>query len=411
MQKFQLSNNVSKKSNIRVSIIVPAYNVQNYINECMESLIAQTLKEIEIIVINDGSVDGTGSIISSYAAKDNRIKIINQNNQGLSAARNKGLLYAQGEYILFVDSDDYLEKNCVEILYQNAFHQMDIVLYGANIFTDIPNSNIYFQEKKNGIWDRTTKLNENICGIDMFCLMHKENKFVSSVVIQLFKRDFLKERDIRFTEGYIHEDFAFCFHAMIYAQNVRCIPNKLYNRRIRDDSTVTSMISVQNFKGRFKAYIDILDIISDIEIEEDKREYFESYIDLLLDNARRLFWNFSESERLKIYFKNDFRVQKIYESIFFHFDSYIPDKNGHAIWIFGAGKIGKRLIADKEGKKIIGIIDNYQVGYIDNIKIYAFSEFLKVYHGELVVIASSYFTEMRKQLIANGIFQIKIYQK
>ena len=104
----------------KVSIIVPAYNAENYIEKCILSLTKQTLKEIEIIVVNDGSIDNTSSILSAIANKDSRIKIINQENKKQGAARNRGLEIAQGEYIIFVDSDDEIELNYCEELYNTA---------------------------------------------------------------------------------------------------------------------------------------------------------------------------------------------------------------------------------------------------------------------------------------------------
>lgn len=326
MQNYQLSNNKKEVKHIKVSIIVPAYNVENYIEECLNSLVKQTLYEIEIIVVNDGSTDETGKIISFYASMDDRIVVINQSNSGLSVARNQGLLTAQGEYVLFVDSDDYLENNCVETLYRKTSQKTDIVLYGANIFTDLPDNDIYLQEKKNKIWERTTRLNENISGIDLFCAMLDERKFVSSVVIQLYKNSFLRKNKIRFADGYIHEDFAFSFQALVYAKNVICIADKLYNRRIRCDSTVTTYISYKNFKGRFKAYLDVLDVMSKLKIEEEKRKYYDMYADLLLDNVHAILKKCPYTERIKICFETDLRTQKLYEAMFMkdEIDNYVP---------------------------------------------------------------------------------------
>ena len=103
--------------NNKVSIIVPAYNVEKYIAECLESLINQTYKNIEIIVVNDGSKDNTLDIINYYARIDNRIKVINQENQGVSAARNIALKNVSSDFVMFVDSDDYIHSQMVQKLY------------------------------------------------------------------------------------------------------------------------------------------------------------------------------------------------------------------------------------------------------------------------------------------------------
>nr|WP_288248025.1 glycosyltransferase [uncultured Romboutsia sp.] len=106
--------------NPKVSIIVPIYNSEKYMSKCIESILNQTLSEIEIILVNDGSTDNSRKIIENYAKKDNRIKVIHQQNSGPSVARNKGIRIAKGKYIGFVDSDDYIEPNMYEELYNNA---------------------------------------------------------------------------------------------------------------------------------------------------------------------------------------------------------------------------------------------------------------------------------------------------
>ena len=102
-----------------LSIIVPAFNIENYISRCLENLINQKYKNIEIIVVNDGSKDKTGKIIDSYVQKDSRIKVIHKKNGGLSDARNAGINIAKGKYISFVDGDDYIANDMIEFLYTN----------------------------------------------------------------------------------------------------------------------------------------------------------------------------------------------------------------------------------------------------------------------------------------------------
>lgn len=114
----------------KVSIIIPVYNVEKYIRQCLESVINQTYKNIEIIVINDGTKDGSMKIVEEYL-EDKRIKIINKNNGGLSSARNKGIEEATGEYIYFLDSDDWIEKDTIEVLVKNS---KDVDIIEANFF-------------------------------------------------------------------------------------------------------------------------------------------------------------------------------------------------------------------------------------------------------------------------------------
>ena len=102
----------------KISIIIPVYNVEKYLSRCLESVINQSYKNIEIIIVNDGSTDNSFDICNKYKKKDKRVILIDQNNQGLSGARNTGLKHATGEYICFIDSDDYVEKDYVEYLYK-----------------------------------------------------------------------------------------------------------------------------------------------------------------------------------------------------------------------------------------------------------------------------------------------------
>ena len=115
----------------KISIIVPVYNVEKYLKECLDSLINQTLEDIEIICINDGSTDNSLAILEEYQKKDSRIKVFSQRNQGVSAARNLGIEKATGEYLTFLDSDDRLELNTCEILYKETIAKnSDFLFFG-----------------------------------------------------------------------------------------------------------------------------------------------------------------------------------------------------------------------------------------------------------------------------------------
>ena len=123
----------------KISIIIPIFNVENYLAKCLDSIINQTLMDIEIICVNDGSNDNSVDILNTYAQRDKRITIINKANGGLSSARNAGIRVANGEYICFLDSDDYFEFNACERLYIEILEgHADIIVFGANIFPQNP---------------------------------------------------------------------------------------------------------------------------------------------------------------------------------------------------------------------------------------------------------------------------------
>ena len=132
----------SKKhiENPKISVIIPVYNVEKYLRECLNSVINQTMEDIEIICVNDGSTDGSLDILKEYANNDNRLKIVDKKNTGLGPSRNVGLDYISGEYVMFLDSDDMLRNNACEIAYEKIKESnSDILSFGWHVFTDTDN--------------------------------------------------------------------------------------------------------------------------------------------------------------------------------------------------------------------------------------------------------------------------------
>ncbi len=182
---------------IKVSIIVPVYNVEKYLRECLDSLIGQTLKDIEIITINDGSPDNSLQILEEYATKDPRVKIINQENAGLSAARNRGLSEASGEYVAFIDSDDWVDADFCERLYNAAQKdEADIAAGGVVLYKNPQKSKKHISYQKNcvykGIKEKYYKL--------LFGAAH------CYVCNKIYRREALIKSGIVFPEGKVYED-------------------------------------------------------------------------------------------------------------------------------------------------------------------------------------------------------------
>ncbi|WP_063659999.1 glycosyltransferase family 2 protein [Aliivibrio fischeri] len=158
---------------IKVSIIIPAYNVDKYIERCVRSAIEQTLNEIEIIIVNDGSTDTTKKIIERLAKKDERIKVINKSNGGLSSARNVGIQVARGEYIQHLDGDDWIEKNACESIYKYAIdNKLDLVV--TDIIYDDDEGNIkYVKELDSGIYLSDSFFKYTLIGLSSVCCWNK----------------------------------------------------------------------------------------------------------------------------------------------------------------------------------------------------------------------------------------------
>lgn len=155
-------------NNVKISVIVPVYNTEKYLRRCLDSIVNQSFKDIEIIVVNDCSSDNSLNIIREYMEQDNRIILINkEKNEGLSAARNSGIKLAKGEYIQHIDSDDWIEQNYFKEVYQCAIeNNADIVI--SDFYKDFDNGNIFYMEDQNIIITKNITLIENVCFLKGF---------------------------------------------------------------------------------------------------------------------------------------------------------------------------------------------------------------------------------------------------
>ena len=217
---------------MRFSIIIPVYNVESYLRDCLDSVLHQTFADWEAICVNDGSTDRSGEILEEYASRDQRFKVIAQPNGGLSSARNTGMTKAQGDYLVFVDSDDWLESNALETV-AKALDGEDLLCFSGRR---------YFEETK--AFNAADQLEEKVyeTGMEYYnenALLHRDFAFVC-VVLRAYKRSFLIGNGLRFKEGIYHEDNLFTPIACYYAQGVKVIGDCLYDYRVRSESITTT---------------------------------------------------------------------------------------------------------------------------------------------------------------------------
>ncbi len=215
-----------------VSVIIPVYNVEKYLPQCLDSVINQTFTDIEIICVNDGSTDESAEILQKYAAKDSRIKVITQENKGLSATRNIGLAHATADYISFIDSDDFISSVFLENLYQ-AICTTNSDIAGCN-FAKIEN-------KENLPILYNPEVRKFAPAIDV--LLDKKNFIHFNVWNKLYKREAIK--DIRFIEGIYYEDWVFntCVFAQI--ESFAWIDSPFYGYRISNESIMRSSYNLK----------------------------------------------------------------------------------------------------------------------------------------------------------------------
>lgn len=233
---------------IKVSIIIPVYNTEKYVQATIESILQQTLKEIELIIINDGSIDSSLSILEKLVQQDSRISIYTQRNRGLSVSRNEGLKHVQGEFIYFMDSDDLLSPDTLEQCYQKCVsNNLDFVFFDADILnednslTSIPN------------YKRDKFANENTVykGNEILNILMNNWVYSSSVCLNLIRTTYLKQTDNYFYPGIIHEDQLFTCLLYIQAERIMYISKAFFKRRIRTDSIMTRKFSWKNINGYF----------------------------------------------------------------------------------------------------------------------------------------------------------------
>ncbi|EOO15546.1 glycosyltransferase family 2 protein [Bacillus cereus] len=209
--------------NPKISIIVPVYKVEQYIHKCIDSILMQTFEDFELILVDDGSPDTCGEICDRYADKDIRIKVIHKENGGVSSARNAGLEIAKGDYIGFVDSDDWIEPDMYELLYgMCAEHRCDVAICSSQIYYS--NKIVISSNHPFIIHDRNTAMKTML-----------EGKLYDEVVwTKLFKRNLLE--DIKFPVGMSYEDTAFTYKVIHKCKKVCFIGEPKYHYIKRDNS-------------------------------------------------------------------------------------------------------------------------------------------------------------------------------
>lgn len=219
---------------IKVSVVVPVYNVEKYIERCLESVVQQELEEIEIIVVNDGTKDKSMEKIERFLG-DPRIKVINKINEGISTARNMGIDTAAGEYIAFVDSDDFVHPAMLKEMYENA-EGAEVVICGVVEVDDITGERKNRRMKKEVISQSKGSYFWRYAGVEVW------NK--------IYRREFLKKHHLRFRKGMIYEDVPFNFQALYFSNRVKYINSSLYYYRINRSG---SYLNTQDSSRRLEA--------------------------------------------------------------------------------------------------------------------------------------------------------------
>lgn len=248
----------------KISVIVPIYNTEKYLSQCLDSLLNQTLKDIEIICVNDGSTDNSEKIVQEYTKKDKRVRYIFQKNQGRSVARNTGLDAVKSSYLMFCDSDDWYDATMCEKMYDAITkNDVDFVCCGIKMEYDIPNptskksDESYYRIKYTGVVSVHDEMIDRIDG---------------SSCNKIMKKEVLDKYNIRYPQGLDYEDFCLFFQLLSVSKKIYFLPAYLYHYRRHSDS-----IMVSTFAGSIKAidHLKIMEVIYHFLMEHNLFEKWE----------------------------------------------------------------------------------------------------------------------------------------
>ena len=246
-----------------VSVVTPVYNSALYLQDSIESIVHQTLEEIEIICVNDGSTDDSPAILEACAGKDPRIRILHQANRGLSEARNAGAKLAKGKYLFFFDSDDLLEKDALSAVCGRMEAQaLDLCCFNAAAFGEEETTAVRAAYLNDTYFRRV--LSEQVCtGAELLTRHLEERIYNSPVMTYMLNRQFFTEHELWFYPGILHEDEPWTFRALLSAGRAGCVSRILYHYRIRPNSIMTSEESFAHCYGCFKGSQLIADCIAE----------------------------------------------------------------------------------------------------------------------------------------------------
>ncbi len=235
-----------------VSIIIPVYNSQETIKQCIDSLLSQTFNDLEIICVNDGSTDKSQKIIEEYMRKDSRVKLITQNHSGIALARNKGRYLSRGEYIIFMNSNDYAKPEMIDLLYKNAKeHESDIVLFSYTSLN--PLTMEFFDEEYPYIELSEDYDNRAFSPQETYDFMFK---IAPDIFNKMFKRDLLEKNNITFIKALNYECYLFFIQAYLSARNISLLRKPLVVHRKSD-------------KKNYKEDLKKLDLFKIFNLEKD----------------------------------------------------------------------------------------------------------------------------------------------
>ncbi len=335
----------------KVSVVIPVYKVEKYLPACLDSVLSQSLQDIEVICIDDASPDRCPEMLDEYAARDARIRVLHlPENHQQGYGRNRGTEMARGKYVYFLDSDDMITPEALEGLYKVAeIDNLDCIYFNSQVIFDnkkVEMQNITYFCGRQGKYE-----NKVYSGRELFELFMEQHDWNCYVQRTFWRREFLLENAVFSLEHIEHEDEFFTFKGALLAKRVRYIPKDYFIRRYRDDSVMTRPPHPKDFHGYFVTYCSMIDFVEETGYSGKGAntrimhmyERMERFYLLFSKEDNPYKW-FQDKEQLQAYryysYAKRFR-EMYYKSLVTRLS--VPISSDNRIWIYGAGIVGKRV--------------------------------------------------------------------
>lgn len=387
-----------------ISIIIPVYNVEEYVMECLDSVLKQQFDSYEVICVDDASTDGSAAIVDEYAKNNEKITLLHHTeNLGLSAARNTGIQNAKGKYLLFVDSDDVIMPNTLEELYRTA----------EKNHTDI----VYFNYKKIYESDRVLPQEERkwrdyqgiYSGLDFFSESVRNREVKVEAWRQFLRKEFLVEKNILFYEGILHEDNLFSFLCAMEADRITNVNKEYYLYRQRKDS-IMSMISKKRTESLYIVCREVLRYWKEHDLADKVNEAIESYLGSMYREICYQREILSEENLQAAYADVEKQLTELQKGTVKKFATLSDDKikllkTAAHIIVFGAGRVAVDVLqlCMKENIKVDAIGVSSMEGNVQSIygiQVHPMQELVGYKNTAYVVIGVSkkYYSRVREYL-------------
>ena len=273
-----------------VSVLIPVYNVRDFLPACLDSVLGQSLRQIEAVCIDDGSTDGSEAILADYAKRDDRVTLLREENSGLGTARNALIRAARGKYFVLLDSDDLLRPDALEMLFARAeADSLDQLVFNTEAFTDPEAGAHAGAVDYNAYYRRTGSYDGVMTGPKLFAAMRSRHEYLHSACLHFVRRAWYMGQGIAFRPAVLHEDIAWAFTVSLRAVRAGYCPEKLHLRRVRDASIVTARPGFRNVYGYFMACMDIAAALHGLPLQPEE---YRLALDVLRSMAEqgRLIW-------------------------------------------------------------------------------------------------------------------------